>query len=184
MKDITNLKTILLTVLLVFIVNFIFGYLVFKDQLFEVTHPGFGFIILPIVGAIVFSLKMLKKNRDMIYAALIIFVLNIMITVGLNFSLIITHLFFYAAIIAAVIIFSLYFNRLKTMKVIRPLLMASMLAMVFPMASVFTWILFSAPDMNWHPFQNLPYGFVMGLGIGIGIEIKEYFINTKKILKL
>jgi hypothetical protein len=33
------------------------------------------------------------------------------------------------------------------------------------------------------PFKNMPVGFLIGLGLGIGIELSEYLISQREELK-
>lgn len=178
------LKTTITRIISVSIISIIFGFLTFQGNVFVVSHPGFGFIILPIIGSIVFSLSINNRKRDMIYAAAILILLDIFVTTTFNYQMILTHIIFIIFFLTGIILFANFFDKMKKTKYIRPLVLAALLAISLPLANTLLWLIYTPDNMHWHLFQNLPYGFVMGLGIGIGIELTGKFIENNYLSKI
>ena len=120
----------------------------------------------------------------MIYAAIILFLLEVFLTQTFNYQMIFTHLVFIVFLLIAIFLFSVYYKKMAKIKYIRPLVLAALMAITLPLANTILWFMYTPDNTHWHLFQNLPYGFVMGLAIGIGLEISELIISGKYLDKV
>lgn len=173
------LKSTMFQTIIISLMNIIIGFLIFKENLFEVNHPGFGFIMLPIIGSIVFSLFINNRKRDLIFVVIILFLLDIFMTKTFKYQMIFIHLVFIVFLIIGISLHANFFDKLKNTKHIRPLVLAALLAITLPLANTLLWFTDIPGNIHRHLFLNLPYGFVMGLSIGIGLEISQ-IINLNK----
>ncbi len=65
----------------------------------------------------------------------------------------------------------------------RPLILASLFAIFFVIVTIALNFIYQAGQGKLFPFKNMPVGFLIGLGLGLGIELSEYLISKRRELK-
>jgi hypothetical protein len=177
-----DIKYIVLTIGLGSICCVTLGALFFGSKIFNKELPFFQIASLGLVGSVAFSLFYFKRYRDAIYVLIMLFIINIIIANLTKASFVIIHFLYFSSVIVAVFLFSKYFFiQIANMKISRPLVLASILALFLVMATGLQWVIFAKDGMPFYPLGNLPIGFLIGLGLGIGFELSDY-IYSKKIL--
>lgn len=152
----------------------IVGLLFFGLKIFNIKLPFFQFIAYGITGSVSFSLFQLRRNRDAIYVLIMLFIVDAVIAGLTRLSFLITHFLFFSSVIIAAYLFSKYlYNQSASLKISRPLILAGILAILFLAVTVLMWIIFGKNYSPFNPLANLPTGFLIGLGLGIGFEISE-----------
>jgi len=150
----------------------------FGSKIFNIGLPFFQFISFGLVGSVAFPLFYFKRYRDAIYVLIMLFIINIIIANLTKVSFLIIHLLYFSSVIAAIFLFSKYFfNQIANLKISRPLVLAAILALFFVLATALQWVVFARDDTPFYILGNLPIGFLVGLGLGIGFEISEIFYS-------
>lgn len=158
------------------------GTLFFGLQIFNKELPFFQIAAFGLVGSVAFSLFYFRKYRDAIYVLIMLFIANIIIGNLTRISFLVIHLLYFSSVIIAVFLFSKYFFiQIVNMKISRPLVLASILALFFVVATGLQWVIFAKHGTPFYPLGNLPIGFLIGLGMGVGFEISEYLYSRKII---
>ena len=177
-----DIKHIVLTIGFGSICCMALGALFFGLQVFNKEFPFFQIVSLGLVGSVAFSLFYFKRYRDATYVLIMLFIANIIAVNLTKVSFMIIHFLYFSSVIIAVFLFSKYFFfQIANMKISRPLVLASILALFFVMATGVQWSIFAKDGMPFYPLANLPIGFLIGLGMGIGFEISEYLYSRKII---
>lgn len=156
------------------------GLLFFGLKIFDTKLPLFEFFTFGIIGSVAFTLFNVKRYRDAIFALIFLLFFNVIVVGMYTVSILITYLLYFSCVILSVHIFTKYFyNQLANMKISRPIVLAGILAMLFVVATCIQWILVASGNKQFYVLSNLPLGFLLGLGMGIGFEISEIFYSIK-----
>ena len=175
-----DIKHIALTISLGTICCMALGALFFGLKIFDKELPFFQIASFGLVGSLAFSLFYFKRYRDATYVLIMLFIINIIIANLTKVSFLIIHFLYFSSVIVAVFLFSKYFFiQIANMKISRPLVLASILALFFVMATGLQWVIFAKDGMPFYPLGNLPIGFLIGLGLGIGFELSDYLFSNK-----
>ena len=157
------------------------GITFFGLEVFETKSPFFQFLVYGIIGSISFIFFKLKRYRDALFILILLFLFDIL-WIGSKFP--ITHLIYYLSVISGLFIFSKYFFiQTVTIKYARPLILASILALLFVVGFFTLKLIYASGQGKLLPFKNMPVGFLIGLGLGIGVELSEYLLSRSEALK-
>jgi len=177
-SDTQRIKEFLQIVFLASICSIILGFLFFRSDVFQMTHPAFGFIAFGLIGSITFgALKMFSPSRALA-ALLFLLVVNEVLTKPPEVTLFLRDVLFTIGLGAAIFLFHrLFYIQISTMPMARSLILGSLTAIS---ATVFTVVLnllliaFFEPlssDLLHAISVNLMIGFLVGVGLGVGFEI-------------
>ena len=167
-------KTIFVTVIFGTAFCTFIGLLFFGLDVFNTKHVAFQFLAYGIAGSISFAMFRQKRFRDLIFLLLLLFLLNLVIVDISEPSFVITHLIFFAAVVFGIYLFAKYFySKLENLRIARLLILASILSVMFVAATTLLWFIFSAGESQTSFLRNLPLGFLIGLGLGVGFEVAE-----------
>lgn len=157
------------------------GVTFFGVEVFDTRSPFFQFVIYSIIGSLSFILFHLERYREAIFILVLLFLFGI-IWLGSKYPL--THTLAYLSVIIGMYIYSRYFfTQIQTIKYSRPLILASIFAILFVMVTFILTLVYHANQGKLLPFKNMPAGFLIGLGLGMGIELSEYLISQREGLK-
>lgn len=158
--------------------SILLGAVFFGTAVFHRRHPAFAFTGYGIAGAVVFPLVQGRRSRDAGFAVVAFFLLNLLLA-GTRFWL--TQLLFYGAAVVSVYLFAERFYRpLGKIPAARPLVLAGLFAIGFILDTLILAAVYHGRTGGFLPFRNLPVGFLIGLGLGIGFELAEYVIAGKE----
>ncbi len=151
------------------------GIISFGGQVFQANTPFFAFVSFGIIGAILFALFRIKRYRDAVFAAVLLFLLAYLFS-GRAFML--TQVLFSLMVFLSVLLYERYFyHQLNRLFYARPLILAGLFSIGFLLATLMMAVIYSAPSNQFFPFRNLPVGFLIGLGLGTGFELADYFVS-------
>ena len=147
------------------------GLLLFGTQTVSPHSPLFQIVTLGLAGAVSFTCLRPHQYRD----ALVILVLwFVAIWAFIAKTPFVTTVAYYTAATAVIGVFSRFvFDRFHKLRFTRPLLAALMMGVSFLLVTVILTLLYAAPMNRNLLFVNMPVGFVIGLGLGIGFEISD-----------
>jgi len=150
------------------------GLVFFGFEIFQLKSTFFQFIIVGLICSLSFILFKLKRYRDSVFILIIIFLFEYM-WVGSKYP--ITHFIYFLSVIICAFIYSKYFYiQSQQVKLSRPLILSSLMALIFVIDYYILLLIYEAGPGKLLPFKNMPIGFLTGLGVGIGIEVSEYLI--------
>ncbi|MEJ2048292.1 MAG: hypothetical protein P8Y60_00330, partial [Calditrichota bacterium] len=122
-----------------------------------------------------------KKYRDAIFGLVLLYLFNILLF-GTKYLL--TGLLYFLAVIAGSYIYSAYFfNQAKNIKTSRPLILAGIYAILFLIVTLLLVFIYEPTAGKLFAIKNMPIGFLIGLGLGIGIELSDYIISQREMDK-
>jgi hypothetical protein len=178
-------RKILLTVLVIVISGsvscILLGILFFGFDVFNSKSPFFQFVAYGIIGSVSFILFNWKKYRDAIFVLVLLYLFNILLF-GTKYLL--TGLLYFLAVIAGSYIYSAYFfNQAKNIKTSRPLILAGIYAILFLIVTLLLVFIYEPTAGKLFAIKNMPIGFLIGLGLGIGIELSDYIISQREMDK-
>lgn len=170
-----NFKTLFSFILFGTAASILSGFVFFGTNVFNLRSPLFQFLSFGVVGSVSFALFRANRLRDVIFAN-VLFFLTLFIASGNRFFL--TRLFYFAVVVFSVFAYSEWvYPKLQSLKLVRPLILAGFFAICFLLVTLILTVLYHTKAMHVLPFRNMPIGFLIGLGLGIGFEISEYVIQ-------
>lgn len=178
-------RKVLITVIIFTIIGTIscllLGITFFGLEVFDIKSPFFQFVVFGLIGSISFILFKLKRYRDTLFILALLLLFEIL-WLGSKYP--ITHTLGYLSVVISTYIYTKYFfNKIQGVKYARPLILASLFAIFFVIVTFALNFIYQASQGNLFPFKNMPVGFLIGLGLGIGIELSEYLTSNRKELK-
>ncbi|NHZ85584.1 MAG: hypothetical protein GWP19_06855 [Planctomycetia bacterium] len=181
MKVIGNSKNVndyIITIFCGTISTIIIGFLFFGFSIFNKQNPSFQFPVFGIIGTISFALFKLKEFRYSIFILSLLFLFEIIFT---GEKYIVTHILFYIAMVLSILIYTKFFYaRLNNIKYSRFLVLASIISISYVIVTIILGLLFKSDSINLFLFQNMPIGFLIGIGLGLGFELSEYMLAIIK----
>jgi hypothetical protein len=182
-------RKLLLTVLVIVISGsvscILLGILFFGFEVFNSKSPFFQFVAYGIIGSVSFILFNLKRYRDATFVLVLLYLFNILL---FSTKYLLTGLLYFLAVIAGSYIYSAYFfNQVKNIKTSRPLILAGIYAILFLIVTLLLVFIYEPTAGKLFAIKNMPIGFLIGLGLGLGIELSDYIISQirndkKKVL--
>ncbi len=154
------------------------GFIFFGFSIFDKQNVFFQFPVFGIIGSVSFTLFKLKEYRYSILILALLFLFEIIIA---GEKYLVTHVLFYIAMVSSILVYTQFFHtRLNNIKYSRFLVLASIISISYVIISFLLGLLFKSDTSNLLPFQNMPIGFLIGSGLGIGFELSEYILSIIK----
>jgi len=164
----------------------ILGFIFLRSAVFEMNISASQFITFGIIGGVIFSTFRFLSKRQAAIAILLLFVLDMLLQHSTVWRLVLRDILCYLGFIIALFIFTYYyFDKLRQVVIGRILVLSSVIALNYV---IITGILYSVFRVSAEKFDlnllqmvyfNLAQGFLIGLGLGTGIEVAEYFYELK-----
>ncbi|MBN2030026.1 hypothetical protein JW824_07235 [bacterium] len=168
-KNITKTTIAGTLICTVFAVLF-FGFI----NVYDINRPPIYLITLGFAGSLSLALFRQKKLRDVIYMNILIYILFAIVSTLLYPITAFILLIYFSALLCALFIYVKYFDRkLSQIKLVRPLVLASTVGLFYIAANFLHGLIFINHFTKAFLLANLPIGFLLGLGIGIGEEISD-----------
>lgn len=171
----SDIKTFMLTIFLGTLLGMLGGYIIYGSAILEVGHPLFQFTSFALIGSLAFYL--FSKRKFYIAGA----VLSALF-VGLYYlngqQHFISHSFYFVTFVISLFIYAvLIFDHLKLAWYIRPIILSAMVS-VFYVSNTFVLFLIYQTEVNSSSvFKNMWVGTLIGLGLGIGIEVANKILT-------
>lgn len=179
-----NVIGFLLNALLAAVGAIVVGLVFFNRGIFDANRVGYQFLSFGIIGGILFSsFHFLRKwISGIIFLALL--VLNEALLHLGNWDFIWQDVLYFVAMSAALFVFSeYYFRRLSTTLLSRLFALSSLFAIGYIIVTVVFYFIFTAnpavPRFNLSQmiYYDLAQGFLVGFGLGAGIEGAQFVIK-------
>ena len=150
----------------------ILGLVFFGLNVFNFQSPFFQFFSYGIVGSVSFSLFQSHRIRDSIFINILLFII-LYFASGRQYLL--THLLYFVGVVFSVYVYSTWiYKKLLSLKYVRPLILAGIFSIFFVVITLILTFIYYSDTMKILPFKNMPIGFLIGFGLGIGFEVSEY----------
>jgi glucan phosphoethanolaminetransferase (alkaline phosphatase superfamily) len=161
------------------------GFCFYGSLIFVPTNPAFQFTLSSITAGLFYGLSKSLSYRIALVALLIWYVVSTLIDVH-NWFLFIIFLIYITGIAASVYVYMILIKRPLFNGIVRRLATISLLTGMFNALILLTISAFQATyghiRLSTHigaAIDNFQLGILIGLGIGIGIEVVEYLIKRK-----
>jgi len=175
-------KKILLTTVAGTIFCVLFALIFFGFNFFDFQKPPIYFLVLGIAGSLSLALFKQKRTRDAIFINILVYFLFSLIVVSMKRPILaVILLIYFTAMVAALYFYVHYFDKkLAHLPIARSLILAAMVGLFYVAANFLHGLLFISQFSTRFLLGNLPIGFLLGLGFGLGDEVVErYFIKAK-----
>lgn len=160
------------------------GYLLFGSVIFKPDDLPFQFVSFGIIGGIIFSSFGFLSKPQAAVTFILLFILDVIPrSLGSSDSWLHEAVYFIGFTFAIITFKSYFFDRLHRMAVARTLIAGGGIASVYVVITVILYIIFlvTANELNLNLTQmiyfNVAQGFLLGLGLGAGIETAEFVLN-------
>lgn len=156
----------------------IFSFYFYNAADFTLYQIPIYFMVLGLAGSVSLALLLANRFRDTIYVNVLIYILFVIVVYQVyQKPTIAVILFIYMfAVLAAIFCYARKFEpQLKSAWLSRPLVLAGLTGLFFILATLIHGLLFTHNVNRGIVLTNMPVGFFLGLGIGIGRELKEKY---------
>jgi hypothetical protein len=178
-----NRKIAILIIFLGTLFTILFGYLLKFLSIFNPADPGFQFVIYGLCGSFLLAVIHTSNTKNFIYGILALLLITVVLFRIKSFSIIMIRLLFWIALSFAIFLYHRCYykdlNKLAFGKFIP--LSALMFIASFAVAVIFGFYI-KSPDFKELLFGQASYGFIIGTGIGLGLELYEPIGKLVKFL--
>lgn len=164
------------------------GFLFLRQNIFEFRLPAFVFLSEGLTGGIIFSTLRASSIRNSLAVVFLLVLTHVVLNRPIFWVYALQDALFVVGLSAALFVFLRYFfERYCEQRVGRPLILSSLVAIAYAFITGildFTFLLSrGAPTLNLAQavYFILAQGFLLGIGLGVGIELSE--IVDKKNLR-
>ena len=170
-------KKIFWTTLLGTVICILFAIIFFGIKFNDVQRPPIYFLTLGFAGSLSLALFREKKVRDAIYINILIYFLFAIASTLLHSITAVILLIYYSSMVIAVYFYVKIFDgKLSHIKLSRPLVLAAIVGIFYIAANFIHSLIFISRFSFGFLLGNLPIGFLLGLGYGLGGEITEKYV--------
>lgn len=173
--DLKVIRKILIFTIISTILSTLIGLFFFGTEVFQSKSPFFQFIVVGFECSLSFVLFELNRYREAIFILIIVFLFDYM-WFGSKYP--VTHfIYFLSVVVCAFLYIKFFYRQAKMLKLYRPLVLSSLLGIMFVIDYYILLVIYGSGPGKLLPFKNMPIGFLIGLGVGIGIETSEYLLD-------
>jgi hypothetical protein len=171
----------MLIILLGTLCNFALGVLFFgwhvQEYAFQVQ-----FVVMGLVGSCFFAAVKFSQLRDAILLLLLLYLLYVILFRINRLDSLLGHACFFAGVGGALHLFHVFVEaKLQRLKVGKFFVLALMIAVMYASAPAIVGMVLSQSDLMDEIAKTFAIGFIVGSGLGIGIELSEMIISQSKI---
>ena len=182
--DINKKKTTLAIyiILLGSLFTILLGYSFKHASIFRPTDPGFQFVIYGICGSILMALIHLSSFKNFIIGLFALLLITLMLFGITNFRIIVSRFLFLAALAAAIFIYHhYYYNKLNKMAFGKFIPLSALLSIANLFLALIISLVIKELNIRELILGQAGYGFMIGTGIGLGLELS---VPIKKLVKI
>jgi hypothetical protein len=173
----SNIKSFLLIFFLGAFFCILGGYVLFGNHIFEIGSPLFQFVSFGIIGSLAFYLF---YTRKFYIAGAALFALFVGLYYMNGQQHLISHSFYFITFIISVFIYTVViFDHLKLAWYIRPIILSAMISLFFVSNTFLLFVIYQIKVNSSAVFKNMWMGSLVGLGLGIGLEVANRIIERK-----
>jgi len=166
-----QLKSFILLMVFGVITCIIFGVIFFGVNVFNLKSPLFQFVSFGIIGSVSFALFQFDRYRDAAFVSILLFLIIFLVTGG---RFLFTHFLYFLGVVISILLFStLIYQKLEHLKYIRPLVLSGIFSISFVVITLILALIYYPGIDKINLFRNMPVGFLIGLGLGVGFELSE-----------
>jgi hypothetical protein len=180
MNSSERLVKFVVTSLLAATTTAVIGFIFFQSAIFEINGSSFQFLTFGIAGGMIFSTFRFLSKQQAAFSIILLLVLDLVLDRSTTWRFMLRDAIYYFGITAAIFLFAYYFfNKLRGVLLARILVLGSTIALSYLAITIILYLVFLpssngfSPDLSQMIYFNLSQGFLIGLGIGIGIELAE-----------
>ncbi|MBN2411520.1 hypothetical protein JXQ31_07490 [candidate division KSB1 bacterium] len=167
-------KKIVWTTIAGTLVCVVFAVLFFGIGFNDLHKPPIYFLILGFAGSLTLALLKQKKLRDVIFINILIYFMFAIVSSFLRPITAVILLIYFTAMVLAIYFYVQRFDkRLNRTPFARPLVLAAVMGLFYIAGNVVHGLLFISHFTPRFLLANLPIGFLLGLGFGLGAELGE-----------
>ncbi len=169
-----KIKKIVWTTIAGTLICVLFAILFFGIRFNDVNKPPIYFLILGFSGSLTLAMLKQKKLRDAIFINILIYFMFAIISSFLKPITALILLIYFSAMVLAVYFYVKKFDKkLGRVPLARPLVLAAVMGLFYVAANIVHGLLFISQFTPRFLLGNLPIGFLLGLGFGLGAELGE-----------
>lgn len=161
----------------------VFALLFFRISFLDIDRPPLYVLALGFIGSLTLALFRQSRIRDGIYANIMFyFIFALLVATRIRPIAALILLPYLSGMVAALYIHVKMFEpKISDVPGSRPLLLASQVGLMFIAATVVHGFMFISGFTSTFLLANLPVGFLVGLGQGLGVELVERWQPTTAI---
>jgi len=154
----------------------------FGVPVFNVNRPPLYLITLGFAGSLSLALFKQKRSRDVVFVNILIYFIFAVVSQALKAITALILLIYYASLVLALYVYTRYFDKnLGKLVWARPLVLAGLLALFYIAANTLHSLMFIRSFEIRFLLMNMPIGFLLGLGIGLGqVFTERYLLHGNK----
>ncbi len=179
-----KLKRFFITLLFCAVGAVVIGLLLFQQRIFLAGRGAFQFLSFGIIGSAVLSGFRYLNRWIAVVVVLVLVILNERLLISAGQAVLWQDVLYYAGLCAALIVSAKYYSpRLSRAVLDRLLVVSSLLAVSYAVVTVIIYLAYrSIPSMPQVSLSQILYydiaqGFIIGIGIGGGLELAEVVIR-------
>jgi hypothetical protein len=154
----------------------VFALFFFRASFFDVNRPPLYFLLLGFAGSLSLALFKQRRVRDVIYVNLLIYLFfAVLLASVLDLQKAGILFIYHGCMIVALYVYVAVLERSVASAFVRPLVAAAVVALFYVAATLIHGLFFINSLTSTFLLANLPIGFVLGLGQGIGLELADAF---------
>jgi hypothetical protein len=180
-----HLKPLLVRLLVITTSGLLVGYLFRGSSIFNPSTVAFQFTFNSITAALFYSTMKSSSTRNALVVALVWYLLSTL-TYPKNVHMIVMYLVYVAAILAAVFFYIHLIRRTMFQGIVQRIVAFSLLTATLNGIVVIVleiiWTIFTGAHFQRTSaivFENFQLGALIGLGVGVGIQIAEYMLSLE-----
>ena len=155
-----------------------FAVLFFGVAFNDVNKPPIYFLTLGFAGSLTLALLKQKKLRDVIFINILIYFFFAIVSSFLKPITALVLLIYFTAMVVAIYFYVKKFDKkLNRAPLARPLVLAAVMGLFYMAANVGHGLLFISHFTPRFLLANLPIGFLLGLGYGLGAELSDKIVK-------
>jgi hypothetical protein len=165
----------------------IIGLIFYQSAIFKIDDSAFQFVSFGIVGGIIFSTFRFLSKRQAAAAIVLLLLLDMVLQRSTVWKFMLRDVLYYFGFTAAIFVFAYYyFEKLRGIVVGRILVLGSVMALGYVAITVILYLIFLSSSNEFGPnvsqmiYFNLSQGFLVGFGLGVGIEGAELIWGKNK----
>ncbi|MGB2867304.1 MAG: hypothetical protein WBD36_02540 [Bacteroidota bacterium] len=178
------------TTVIATVCSILMGFVFFRFSVFQVTSPAFQFVLFGFYASFLYAVFRTSSFQQSVGTFLLLVVLHEIVMNSSTFYIVLRDVVFLTALASAVYIFHQYFfGRLGHFPQSRPLILGALFTLSSVLATTILWMIHSLLQSSFIVGRSYAgsanllqgfEGFLIGLAVGIGIEL-SILVKSKRL---